>query len=154
MLRTAKALVILPLFVVVASCMLMPGPDLRGLKLVSVSKILPDSSVNTAQNGTNPWPNRGVLVVNFTADRDLAEYAKQYEYNIGNDTSFCHETSIDTARPLQSHPYIFDAVGKVDAYRRYEVGETNLAMRQSIYHIYIAIRSMPLAGQSVFDYDL
>jgi hypothetical protein len=57
-------------------------------------------------------------------------------------------------RPLQDVPYIFDAAGQVDAYRKDNAVDQNTASNPTTYSIYIAIKSIPLAGQSVFDYDL
>lgn len=134
-----------------ASCALMGGPDLRDLKFVSVKVIDPRSPADAAIDNANPWHDRASLVVSFTAEQDLFGYVKQHEYSIGNDASFCRGNEIDSLRPTQNDPYVFDARGKLDAYRGDVSGSP---ASEPIYHIYIAIRPIHLAGQSVFEYDL
>lgn len=136
-----------------SACALLPGPNLHNLKLASVNTIDRNQPADVASGIESPWPDRPVLVVNFTAERDLAAYAKQYEYNIGNDMSFCQDDEMDVFRELQNDPYIFDAAGKVDAYRKNSFPKFS-APDSVTYHIYVAIKPVQLAGRTIFDYDL
>jgi hypothetical protein len=137
-----------------ASCSLVSGPNLHNLKLSSVGIIDPSRPADAARDGVSPWPDRTVLAINFTAERNLAEYAKQYEYNIGNDASFCRADEVDPTSRLQNNPYVYDALGKVDAFRDSHPSTTSTLEPQATYHVYIAVTPMPLAGRDQFDYDL
>lgn len=137
------------------ACALASGNDLHGLKFVSVNTIDPIKASDVVSAGANPWPDRAVLVINFTSERDLLDYAKQHEYNIGNDSSFCLGNGVDAARPLQNSPYVFDTSGKVDAFRASvskEKGPPSTDL--PIYHVYVSIAPIALAGRNVFAYDL
>jgi len=140
-----------PFWIGMVSCALAGGPDLQNLKLVSVAMIQPRNPADAATGSTNPWDDRAALVVNFSAERGLYAYAKQYEYNIGNTASFCRRNDIDKARLLQNDPYVFSALGKVDAYRTHD---PSASAGQPTYHVYVAITPVQLAGQSTVNYDL
>jgi len=134
----------------VASCALFGGPNLRNLEFSSVTAIDVRNSVDAPLVEMNPFHDGGrVVVVSFGAERDLRAYAEKYEYNIGNDVSFCRGGEIDRSRLLQNDPYVFDKSGMVDAYHQ---GTSSSNQRE--YYIYIRVVALPLAGQSVFMYDL
>ncbi len=92
------------------------------------------------------------LVVVFSSEQDLVEYAKDHEFNIGNDTSFCRDGAFDTLQPLQGNPYVFDDFGKVDAFQRERSRSSHPA--PYFYRVFIRLKSISLAGQKIAPYDL
>jgi len=149
--RNLRALVLLPLLAGTVSCALIPGPNLHQLKLTSVRVVSSNEVPNFVPIAKAALPERSFLVLNFSAERDLVEYAKRYEYNIVNDASICRDDEIDTAKLLQNDVYIYDPAGAVNAFRKDESEE---ASASAGYNVYIAMKPIPLASRSVFEYDL
>jgi hypothetical protein len=137
------------LCVVLASCSIIGDVKVDNLAFVSVK----ESDLRNPTDASRSLPsNAPVIVISFTADRDLRKLARQHEFNIGNDAYFCREKKVDVSRPLQSASSIFDSLGKV-----YELGEDTsreTSDRKGYYEIYISVKSISLAGQNVYNYDL
>ena len=149
--RNLRALVLLPLLAGTVSCALIQGPNLHQLKLTSVRVVNSNEVPNFVPLAHAALSERSFLVLNFSAERDLIEYAKRYEYNIVNNASICRDDGIDTTKLLQNDVYIYDATGAVNAFRKDGPEE---ASARAGYDVYIAMRSIPLASRSVFEYDL
>lgn len=132
------------------SCALSPGPDLHGLKLSSVKVVSASDVVGFLLLAKKAPPDKRFLDVHLSAERDLIKYAKQYEYNILNETSLCREGQLDPSKQLQNDSYVYDRLGVVEAVRKADDGGQD----QAGYDLYIAVQSVPLASGQVFEYNL
>jgi len=130
----------------VASCAIIG--DLRPLEL----KLGPVTVLDAGDPASAPslvhdsLRVRPLLVVNFSADRDLSKVTNDNGYHIVNDASFCHDGEFDASQRLLSDPYVFDKSGEVDA---------RIAFREATsprsYTIYVATKSILVGNGSEYD---
>ncbi len=115
--RSALVLVLLLLLPGCVHWLLFGGPNLHALRLERVETV-------DLQNRPEIWGearpphSRPALMVVFSVERDLAVFARRFEYHIGNVASLCREGTVDQDRKISSPSYIYDELDVVDPWRR------------------------------------
>ena len=129
--------------------------DFIHLKMVGVSAIEPDKG-RVFNSNDSAWLARSVIAVEIDAGMDLEKYARQYEYNLISEVSYCGDGSYDQSRPLQNDPYLHRVPRRAENSSHAVSGDGNSyeSGKAPDYKIYIWISSIPLAGKEVFKYDM
>ena len=87
-------------------------------------------------------------------EKGLRGFAGRYSYNVWSEVSYCRDGEFDPSRPLLNDPYIFDASGEASEYGGGTGEPDSGGSGPFLYRVYVSVKSFPLAGQDVFEYDL
>lgn len=154
----------------ITACALIGGPNLHDLELTSVEVVDLKSRADFPSPGDSrsfkdridfPWlgddlrPSKALLMVGFATDGNLRDYARRYEYTVHTTASLCNSrvATIDRSKELQYRSGVFDDAGVVDFHPPESAIQKDGRSTRN-YHLYIDVRSVLLAGQETFQYDL
>ena len=84
-------------------------------------------------------------ILDEKSNKEMRLLIKKYDANFTTEASLFSEGSYDANKELHYDPYIYNMAGHVD-----DKNHDNL----NIYHFYFSPISVPLAGRSVFSYNL
>ena len=130
------AIVLVPVFAVV-SCVWVPVPPVNDLALVSVDVVV-QSDIPTHEKWWNTETTGPLLRVTFSSRYDFQKLAKQWNYYVGQHTTYCNGGVLDAQNEIDGFPDVYDEYGQIDEYvRSSRVSRTNQSGR-ILYHIYFA----------------
>ena len=122
-----------------ASCAMIETRSPNDLRFLATKAVLLEEQPEIgAPSGR---PSRMMIRVDFTTSENLQKIAKEFEYNIGNDTSFCTNGQYDDAMSFGWLHDVYDKFGQIEAYRERASSSDAGTAPAITYHLYFEVMS-------------
>jgi len=134
------------------SCGRVHYPAVDDLTLVSVD-VLQQSEIADHDKFWSPGVITTPLVrVRVSSRRDFQKIAREWGYNVDNQTSLCKNKSMDPKRPLEGFPLVFDRFGMINSYNEKHPDSGSGQSGRITYSVYFDPRDVD--NVNFYHYDL